>query len=237
MRRLAALFLLPGAMTPSHALGYDAPVEIRYPNGSTVPFTAADKLWTARMVYGEGGDTPAEASAIIWTLVQRKYWGTGMEHKNPRAFAAYNWRDFIRTFSQPINPRWYRHGPMCRPGGAGVGTRGCDEVRLHRRDLLKTMRWEDIPAVAREATQAFIDGKLPNSAPGVIDFAAGDTHNDKPRAALGLDNVYFYSIGATSREWGGAGISISTAGSGGDRIGALLLSLVPGGSGALGEGG
>lgn len=237
MRLVLPLFLALGAVTPEPPPRYDAWVEIRYPNGTTVPFTAADKLWTARMVYGEGGDTPAEASAIIWTLVQRKYWGTGMETRNPRAFAGYSWRDFIRTFSQPINPLWYRGGVKCRPGGPEVGTRGCDEVRLRRRDVLRTMRWEDIPAVAREATEAFIAGTLPNNAPGVIDFAAGDTRNDKPRAPLGLDNVYFYSRGATSREWGGAGISISTAGGTGSGIGGLLLSLVPGGSGALGEGG
>lgn len=222
---------------------------IRYPNGD-VPLDAEDRLWTARMLDGEGAHTEAEAALVIWTLIQRRYWGVGMERANPGAFAGYrSWARFIRTFSQPINPEWYRGGSKCGPGGGEVGTRGCAEERLVRRAELARTPFERLDALAQKVAGDFVAGRMvqPAGAVGVIDFRARDNVRvDRPLATFPFPtaNRYFYSVGGTSvgdrrlasirfvvdgveqpivEGWGDAPVPDAPPG-----IGGAILNLVPG---------
>ena len=222
---------------------------IRYPNGD-VPLDDEDRLWTARMLDGEGAHTEAEAALVIWTLIQRRYWGVGMERANPGAFAGYrSWARFIRTFSQPINPEWYQGGSKCGPGGREVGTRGCAEERLARRAELARTPFERLDALAQKVANDFAAGRLarPAGAVGVIDFRARDNVQvNRPLATFPFPtaNRYFYSVNSASvgdrrlaairfmvdgveqtlvEGWGDALMPESPPG-----IGGVMLNLVPG---------
>lgn len=179
---------------------------IRYRN-KDLRLTAEDKLWTARMVDAEGGGTEAEAALLIWTMIQRKYWGVGPYTVNnpvPRAFGGDTWTQFIRKFSQPINPAWYRDGRMCRPGGRWAGKEGCEEHRLVRRENLARTSIRGLKPIARHMAELFMQGKVPRpaAAVGVINFRAKDDAEVRaPRAVLPFNtgNRFFYNITGVSK--------------------------------------
>jgi len=224
-------YVLPEAM--------DSFATIVYPDGSRVALTANDLLWTARMVRGEGGAnvTSEEAAAIIWTLIQRRWWGTGMPTANPRAFAGYRtWTSFIQTFSQPINPIWRRDGSRC----AGRPQTGdCATAKLALRDRYASMPWTDpaLTEVIRTAVELLARGSLQNNVPGVVDFRANDGQaaailaSDPARSAAavtsGMQNVYFYSRTGSSRVWAGSGIYLEPP-IPADSVTMTFASLVPG---------
>lgn len=224
-------YLLAGVLTTIGGSGYDDRMEIRYPDGTAVRFNEEDLLWTAKLVQGEGARTEEEAAAIVWTLVQRRYWGTGMARPNPRAFAGYrSWHTYVQTFSQALNPKWLRTGEFCRPGGAHAATGYCSTERLRRRDVLARATWDQLDPMPRAVALAFVEGKVPNVAPGVVDFRAGDDVVVRmPVATLAFPtrNRFFYSHGSTSRAWGGAGIRVETGAV--TSFEDVILGLLPGG--------
>lgn len=136
--------------------------------GWSYTLTAADKLWAARMVEGEG---PLEdAPAVLWTMTQlfapagqRAKYG-GMRY---RTFA-----DLIRAYSQPINPRWAPSGDMCSPGGRGYATNACSVSRLERRAELARAPYSSLDPAKRAVVERWFKGNLPNPVPGAIEFAA-----------------------------------------------------------------
>lgn len=151
--------------------------------------TAADKLWAARMVQGEG---PVEdAPAVLWTMTQL-FAPAGQRLKYGRADRYRSFTDLIRAYSQPINPGWAAGGRFCSPGGRGAGTDACSSSRLQRRAQVSSMRWNQIDADKRAVVTAWFEGKLPNPVPSAIEFAAPnvsrsflDRHPGWTRFALG----------------------------------------------------
>lgn len=180
---------------------------IRYPN-KDLRLTETDRIWTARMVDAEGGGTEAEAALLLWTMIQRKYWGVGPYTVNnpvPRAFGGDSWTEFIRKFSQPINPAWYRDGRMCRPGGRWAGTEGCAENRLARRERLARTSIRGLKPLARRMADLFMAGQVPRppSAIGVINFRARDEADvAAPLATFPFrtGNRYFYNLTGVSKD-------------------------------------
>lgn len=178
---------------------------IRYPN-KDLPLTAEDKLWTARMIDAEGAGTEAEAILLLWALIQRKYWGVGPYTVNnpvPRAFGGDTWTEFVRKFSQPVNPAWYRDGVYCRPGGRHAGTDACRESRLVRREQWQQRSFNSLDPVARRVTEMFMAGQLPrpDAVIGVLNWRANDGVEVRaPRAKLPFrtGNRYFYNISGIS---------------------------------------
>lgn len=209
----------------------DPQLVITYPDGSRTVLDQDDVLWTGRMVMGEGGaNSEEEAAAIIWTLIQRKWWGTGMPRPNPRAFAGYRtWTSYIQSFSQPINPIWLDPtSAVCRahPMNCGAGV-------IAHRQRMSSLRWDDLTPTVQGVLGQFVAGTLPNPVPGVVDFRANDgtaaaiIADDPSRDAhAGLQNVYLYSRSGKSRDWAGGGISFDA---GLDQTAAVIASLFPGG--------
>jgi len=190
------------------------------------------------MLEGESAHTPEEAQAVIWTLIQRRWWGTGMAQPNPRAFAGYRtWRAYIQTFSQPINPKWAADGEFCRPGGRYAGTHWCAPERLVRRALFSSLPWERVSPLTKEIVLLFASGRLENNVPGIISFRARDGVDSAPLVPAGPEDIpfrtrnqFFYSAGKTSKAWGGEGISfIPTE----KPIMMIIPTLVPGGRGLV----
>lgn len=219
----------PGSTMPA-----DARLTITYPDGGRVVLDDNDLLWSGRMIMGEGGaNSPEEAAAILWTLIQRKWWGTGMPTPNPRAFAGYrSWTSYIQSFSQPINPIWADpSSAVCRANPSQ-----CTASAIAHRARMAALSWSDLSPTVQDTLAAFAAGQLGNPVPGVVDFRAKDATaraiiandplRDASAVAGGLQNAYLYSRGGKSAEWGGAGIAFD---SGLDPTAALVAALIPGG--------
>jgi hypothetical protein len=136
-----------------------------------------DRLVLAASLWGEAGSHPTkqDAAAVAWSMMMR------FQLMN-MAWLQGGWPfgKFIRSFSQPVNPRWLD------PDGAKCQAHPdhCTALRLARRAKLQdyldnystAAGWERIqyaaPIPAKYA-DAFYEGKLPNpfSEP-VYDFAA-----------------------------------------------------------------
>lgn len=184
------------------------------PSGELVPLTVSDVLWTARMLDGEvseGEGRVDERAAVLWTMAQRRYWGTADgTHPTPSALAGQRWTSTLEAFSQPINPRWAAGGEFCGPGGRFVGTSSCSAEALARRARVTAKRWDQLTEASRSVALAFAAGSLPNPIPGAINWAARSVSSSLPRVATpdSFNNAFYYSQGEASRTWGGAGMYV-----------------------------
>jgi hypothetical protein len=124
--------------------------------------TREDVGWAAKMAAFEGD--PAE---VLWTMTQR----FALTYPGQR-WPSFTY--FIRKFSQPINPDWYRGGKHCTRGGRGEGTLFCGEEKLGKRDRVRVMTWDELVAERPEAvaiTLQWAQGLLPNPVPRAVNFA------------------------------------------------------------------
>lgn len=135
-------------------LGY-----ICYEGGTEKRITVAQAIWMAKMIDGEtwGKPTTEDASAMLWTLIQRSaIWN----------FKSWDLKRLIQGYSQPINPIWTRTGNRCREfytdDFTGEIPEQCSEKRVSRREANIAKDWADTAEIARY---------------GVLEFAAGRTQN------------------------------------------------------------
>jgi len=145
------------------------------PNGFVRDLTGDDLLWAVRMLVGEAGSDPARATewaAILWTMANR--WAS-CRFRCPKTYT-----EFIRTFSRPINPKWWPDQPT-----------GMNPAIDHPLDWFVSRA----PAAVATAYQ-FLSGKLPNGFPGWTDFAAPGVgsagHARVTTSGLGSDSNWFY---------------------------------------------
>lgn len=132
--------------------------------------TDEDLLWAARMIEGEGGNRPG----VLWTMAQR----LALLH---RAAPHLTYTGLIRAYSQPINPRWFRDGEFCKPGGSRSDTAACDPDRLARRDRISHLQPSDMPD-AVELVRQWAIGQVGNPTPKAVHFA------ELPIIQRGIDN-------------------------------------------------
>lgn len=133
-------------------MGAMAGREVRY------HFTASDRLWLARALWGEGG----RPDTVAWTMGQRfaLLW--------PR-FGSF--AQLVQMYNKSISPRWTRTGDKCRPGGRYHGTPHCSPRVLGIRDRKRSAPWAHIPERFRRAASDFVSGRMPNPVPGAVHFA------------------------------------------------------------------
>lgn len=128
-----------------------------------------DLLWAARMLWGEAKEEAAtvHGAAILWTQAQ--------------AIVALNYKksftDYIRSHSQPINPKWAANGEFCLPGGKGYGTVHCSPKRLRRREQITNLSWENIDDSIKKLVVDWAKGKIANPVPRATDFASTSLHS------------------------------------------------------------
>lgn len=138
-------------------------LKLRAGDGWSYTITDEDLLWMARAAEGEG-----DPEYVIWSWLQR-YAGGETGEGNFRSYPSLT--ALVRAHSQPVNPKWYRDGEFCRPGGIHEHDDGCVESRLLKRDSLKNKPYEAIRANVRAAIDALRRNALPNPVPRSIDFA------------------------------------------------------------------
>lgn len=142
-------------------------------------FSPEDRLWTARMLAGEG--PASDAPAVLWTMAQL-FTPAGQKAKYGNETRFRTFTGLIQAYSQPINPIWRRDGSKCRPGGSHHGTDACSESRLARRDAFATLAYNAVAADKRAVLEGWLEGKVPNPLPGAIDFAHVSVIPDSRRA-------------------------------------------------------
>ena len=193
----------------------------------TYTFTPEDRLWTARMLAGEG---PAgDSAAVLWTMAQLfSPAGQSAKYSGPHHFRS--WKSLIQAYSQPINPIWRRDGSKCRPGGSHAGTEACAVHRLDARDRYATMPYTGVAPEKRAILERWLEGKVPNPVPGAYEFAHHSVLSAERIARLGLvarsssGNVF---LGSAT---GLAPVTVGSGGGAGLVAGGLVVLL---GAGAL----
>ncbi|MDH5325148.1 MAG: peptidoglycan DD-metalloendopeptidase family protein [Gammaproteobacteria bacterium] len=193
---------------------------VRYSDGTIKKFTPESVLWFARMIDGETWGKPSEddARSMLWALVQRSgIW----------RYKFWDWTKFIRSYSQPISPKWTRTGSGCRKyytseytaSGRSVPDR-CSIKRVTRREENVRKRWEDLHPIARRITLEFVAGNIRNHIPGAVGWFAPGTwrsrerngHNRKSHMVFHSEidgNVYFsMSKNPNTRNWDGSEVTI-----------------------------
>jgi hypothetical protein len=198
------------------------------PSGERLRLSAADLIWTGRMLDGEAGEgegNEAEKAAILWTLAQRRYWGSADGPRPTSSFEGMGWSTFLQSFSQAINPKWRQGGQFCPTPDTG----DCSPARLARRARLATTAWDDLSRASQTVALAFMSGQLPNTLPGAVNFADAHSAYSRPRVyAPQFNNTFFYSSGGASQAWGGSGLYVEPVSNT-----SFVASLLPGAQGFI----
>ena len=125
--------------------------------------TDQDALDLARAIAREG----APHRAVAWTLVQR------FAHLYPRYGSL---SDFVRAYSQPINPRWFPDGDLHRKRmrqlEGDAAAQADERARAKRRVQYAATGWEDLPAEARRLALEAIESTVESPVPAAVHFRA-----------------------------------------------------------------
>jgi hypothetical protein len=104
-----------------------------------------DKIWLARMAFGEAGENIQGAAAVLWSVASR--WVTKPVFQNM------TFVELMRNFSTPVMFN-------CRSGDASY----CQRI--------SNLSWGEIPLEITELVEAFVKGRVSNPVSGYNNFAA-----------------------------------------------------------------
>ena len=154
--------------------------------------TDMDILWLARSLWGEGGNPIGrrEASAVAWCMMNRfLMWPKG------------RWRtftEFMRAFSQPINPLWT--DPTSSKCIAHP--EACTSDRIARRRRIQGAAWDDLPFSAKLYATGFAQGNLFQVLPDdVVDFAACKVVRNQGKVGIDVGGNCFLRKHETDMNW------------------------------------
>ena len=131
---------------------------IRVKDGFRYTITDEDYLWLGRSLDGEGPNVAGYA----WAYMQ-KFAGFPSARTRYRTLT-----NFIRAYSQPVNPIWMRGGSRCPVPVPGTD---CDERLLQRREAKASLHPSQFPVEVIAALAALRAGVLPNPVGRAVDFA------------------------------------------------------------------
>lgn len=143
-----------------------------------------DVSWLARALWGETGKNGSEEAmtAVAFCMMQRYLRWPGSENKWPF------WYQFVRAFSQPVNPAW------SDPNGAFARKypRLCTPARMRRREKIQTCPWQDVPVNAKRIAGAFGAGYfLVSPCPDAVNFGAAGLVKRQKKTGINIgDNVF-----------------------------------------------
>jgi len=129
-------------------------------------YTEEDRLWLARMLYGESGIDEQDWDAQLWTIAQRFVLRRRQNYERTIT-------EVVCAFSQAINPDWYRNGSQCAIGSANADDPGCGEDRMQRRDRIREYHWQPVQLTQELlSVDKFLRGETPNPVPGATNWHA-----------------------------------------------------------------
>lgn len=169
------------------------------PDGWSLRLDDRDVHWCAVSLFGEAGTDAWEHDdglAILWTYAQRMWTlrdksvrrKDGLVLKPPYSLA-----DYVRAYSQPVNPYWLTHGSA---------------ERQPRRRYFQTMPTSEIPTPLLDLVQRWALGRVAPASKyaGAVHFIATEDAEDAPSGAVPFDipgtspRNTFFSMGE-SRAW------------------------------------
>lgn len=175
-------------------------------NQFTYPISDIDRLDLTRAVAREGNP----ADAVTWSLLQRFAW----------LFPAYKTlSDFVRSYAQPINPRWFPEGDKHLSYVASLKKqrkvseiREAEERARNRIEYAKA-NYSNIPSEYTELVLDVLGNKVKNPVPGGVHYIASQAPRNlsEPTARLlqeeyaenrsDLKEPIFLSSSTTGNNW------------------------------------
>jgi len=144
---------------------------------------AKKKLWLKRMVLGEGGRgcSGYKAAALCWAIVNRWFLWPGS-----RFYLTFLL--MMRSFSQPINPRWMTGGDLARKY---IGRKAASKQRLARR--ARTCKAKKFPKNIESTVELFALGLIPYDEPQRIsNWASLQSTPEKHPWGFDVDGDWFF---------------------------------------------
>jgi hypothetical protein len=162
---------------------------IYFPGEQPYVITDEDKLWMARMIFGEVNRDPSAWSrpdvqrgggAVLWAMANH-YITVGQKRQLYPTLAS-----FLQGYSQPINPRWVDpNGERCRRSPAM-----CTADRIAFRRTLRAKTWGEFPVALQNLVLSFAAGRVPNPVGTRTDFRMAGT-GFNPADPLNVeDNIF-----------------------------------------------
>jgi hypothetical protein len=148
--------------------------------------TEEDKLWLARAIAGECGESPKSLdgpACVCWAMINRFLLSP----------AQANWKtltELLRAFCQPINPKWARGGSICA-NPSPKEAKYCTENLYQRREHIATLPWEKINQGIRDTVTAFAKGSvfLPNKVLELAHWRLSNWAAYRVKQPLGYEDV------------------------------------------------
>ncbi|MEZ5534515.1 MAG: hypothetical protein R3F02_02720 [Thiolinea sp.] len=140
-----------------------------YPDNKERIITPDAVLWLGKMVDGETWSraTEEDARAMFWAIIQRSHL---------RKIHFKNWRQFIQSYSQPINEKWLKTGDRCKEyyksDFSGKINPNCSIKKIKRRAKNIDKKWNDLDLSTKRWVIDLAKGNQTNHIPGVIGWFA-----------------------------------------------------------------
>jgi hypothetical protein len=123
-------------------------------NGRRAALDSQTAIWAGRMLVGEGYKQES-GPAVLWSTMYRFL---GMPHD----WGSY--KNLIRAFSQPINPKWIPGGALYekyKNSQTEVYKRATSDTAVARRKRIQAMEWTELPIEVQQLVGKFAIGELP----------------------------------------------------------------------------
>jgi hypothetical protein len=144
------------------------------PGAAPYQITEEDKVWLARMIYGEVDRTTAGwtrqgtkqgGAAVLWSMLNH-YMTVGQKRQLYNTLAR-----FIQAYSQPISAVWADPGSSrCQQNPAA-----CTQQKIAFRQMLRAKPFGNLPSGLQATVNDFIAGRLQNPIGTRTDFRAAYT--------------------------------------------------------------
>lgn len=150
-------------------------------------------LWAARMLYGEGY-TGGKGAAVLWATMNAFMY---------RRYDYGTYLNYIREFSQPINPGWLPGGWEYKAAKRKGWKQPTSSAAVRRRRFIHRLQWADMSPRLRNLVEQFAAGALPYP-PKFLELAPNKQRVSNFASLNGLKKKYPWGVGYPSRgrtEW------------------------------------
>jgi hypothetical protein len=144
------------------------------PGATPYQITPDDRVWLARMIYGEVNRSETEwqtpgtqqgGAAVLWSMINH-YMTVGQKRQLYPTLGM-----FVQAYSQPISAAWADPGSTkCQQQPSA-----CTPEKIAFRQQLRSKRFELLPVGLRDVVEKFIAGRVENPIGTRTDFRASYT--------------------------------------------------------------
>jgi len=152
------------------------------PRNLRYTLTDTDLLWLGRAMTGESSTTIGR-KGVAWAMAENFMCYRG---PNGRPRLGPTFTNLLRSYCQPINPKWARGGPGCVSSPSN-----CSESALQRRERITSMPYNSLPSDVKVILEQFRAGTLDNPVPGMTDWHANNWQSSSKVPTVNLGGNWF----------------------------------------------